>query len=207
MGLDDPCESAPQSGYVVGVDALDDRRVECRHRITVYSLVRIAGESVGGPHQHLVELLPAAQAGVLDGDVDTRIEFGHQVASQVHDPHRSPHLQHLAGAPDSGGLDEIRWLEESGECDVAFFTNHSDFDISSVRRVTSPIMVVSLDDGAVILDDTLSMNAAVSLAWDLRGTPADSIRRLVLPVESTVSVDGRFALRATKSLLEVLAES
>ena len=73
--------------------------------------------------------------------------------------------------------------------------------------MTSPIMVVSLDDGAVILDDTLSMNAAVSLAWDLRGTPADSIRRLVLPVESTVSVDGRFALRATKSLLEVLAES
>ena len=68
-------------------------------------------------------------------------------------------------------------------------------------------LVASLDDGAVVLDESLSMTEAIGLAWELRSTPAASIRRIVLPVEPTVTLDGRYAVRATRTMLEVLAES
>ncbi len=66
-------------------------------------------------------------------------------------------------------------------------------------------LVGSLAD-AVILDEGLSMGEAVDLAWELRGTPPDRIRRLVLPVESAVTDDGEFALRATMPFLEVIEQ-
>jgi hypothetical protein len=68
-------------------------------------------------------------------------------------------------------------------------------------------LVASLDDGAVVLDDTLSMTEAIGLAWELRSTPDGSIRRIVLPVEPTVTDDGHYALVATATLREVLFDS
>ena len=63
-------------------------------------------------------------------------------------------------------------------------------------------LVASLADGAVVLDDTLEMGAAISLAWELRSTPPGTIRRIVLPVEATITDDGRYAVVATKTVLE-----
>jgi LCP family protein required for cell wall assembly len=68
-------------------------------------------------------------------------------------------------------------------------------------------LVASLDDGAIVLDDTLSMSGAIGLAWDLRSTPPATIRRIVLPVEPTVTSDGSYAVIATATLREVLAAS
>jgi hypothetical protein len=48
------------------------------------------------------------------------------------------------------------------------------------------------------------MGDAVAMAWDLRGTPSSSIRRLVVPTESEVAEDGSFALRATVPFRELL---
>jgi LCP family protein required for cell wall assembly len=58
----------------------------------------------------------------------------------------------------------------------------------------------------ILLDDTLSMAGAIDLAWDLRATPPASIRRIVLPVEGVVTTDGQYAVRATQSFSEVIAQ-
>lgn len=81
--------------------------------------------------------------------------------------------------------------------------------LARVKQLRSPAaladVVSGLSDGALILDENLSMGKAISVAWELRGTPADTIRRVVLPVEPTLTPDGRFAVRATADLLEILA--
>jgi hypothetical protein len=51
------------------------------------------------------------------------------------------------------------------------------------------------------------MSGAIGLAWDLRSTPPATIRRIVLPVEPTVTSDGSYAVIATATLREVLAAS
>lgn len=106
------------------------------------------------------------------------------------------------------------WQPEAGVSDLTRVQRQQDVLFALLARaktLRSPgalaDLVTSLGDGAITLDDSLSMNAAIGIAWDLRSTPAATIRRLVLPVEPTVTTDGRYAVRATTTLLELLADS
>ena len=106
------------------------------------------------------------------------------------------------------------WRAEGGVSDLTRVQRQQDVLFALLARAKTlrtpgdlADLVSSLDDGAVVLDDTMSMTEAIGLAWELRSTPGETIRRLVLPTEATVTVDGRFALRATATLRELLAGS
>ena len=103
------------------------------------------------------------------------------------------------------------WIYQEGTSDLTRAERQQDVllaMLSQAKSVRSPDaladLISKLSD-AVVLDDGLSMGNAVDLAWELRGTPPEQIRRLVLPVEPVVTEDGQFALRATTPFLDVIA--
>ncbi len=59
--------------------------------------------------------------------------------------------------------------------------------------------------GTFVLDDQLSLTAAVGVAWDLRDLDPGTIARPVLPVEPGVTAEGGFVLMPAAAFSEVLA--
>ncbi len=81
--------------------------------------------------------------------------------------------------------------------------------LRQAKGVKTPDALADLISGladAIILDEGLSMGQALDLAWDLRGTPTNRIRRLTLPVEAAVTDDGEFGFKATMPFLEVIEQ-
>ena len=79
--------------------------------------------------------------------------------------------------------------------------------LAKMKTMRSPAALAGIAESvadSVVLSESLSMGDAVAMAWDLRGTPSSSIRRLVVPTESEVTDDGSFALRATVPFRELL---
>ncbi len=80
--------------------------------------------------------------------------------------------------------------------------------LARLKTMRSPAALAgiagSLGD-TVVLGESLSMNDAIGMAWDLRSVSSSRIRRIVVPTEPAVTPDGSFALRGTVPFQELLA--
>ena len=79
--------------------------------------------------------------------------------------------------------------------------------LAKMKTMRSPAALAGIAESvgdSVVLSESLSMGDAVAMVWDLRGTPASSIRRIVIPTEAVVMDDGSFALRALVPFRELL---
>jgi hypothetical protein len=79
--------------------------------------------------------------------------------------------------------------------------------LSRLKTMRSPTALAgvagSLGD-TIVLGESLSLNDAVGMAWDLRSVSSSRIRRIIVPTEPAVTADGSFALRATVPFRELL---
>ncbi|MFV1971849.1 MAG: LCP family protein, partial [Acidimicrobiia bacterium] len=102
------------------------------------------------------------------------------------------------------------WKSVPGAGDLSRNQNQQDVIIELFKKLQSfdsptelTAQVASLAD-AFVLDDTLSLAGAVSLAWGLRDTNLEDIKRLEIPVRLTRSKSGQSILVATMPFDEVL---
>jgi len=117
---------------------------------------------------------------------------------------RSRHtLQKINGSWKSvPGASDLLRNQHQQDVIIELFKELKTFD--SPTQLTA--QAASLAD-AFILDDTLSLAGAVSLAWGLRDVDLDDINRLEIPVRLTRSKTGQSILVATAPFDEVLIEA
>ena len=79
--------------------------------------------------------------------------------------------------------------------------------LGKMKGMRSPAALAGIAESvsdSVVLSESLSMGDAVAMAWDLRNAPPSTIRRIIIPTEPAVTLDGAFALRATVPFSELL---
>ncbi len=129
-----------------------------------------------------------------------------------------------AGCSTVDGATALRWVRSRGTQEFVddewrFVEDVSDANrnqrqqtlmfamLARLKTMRSPAALAGITGNlrdAVVLGESLSMNNAVGMAWDLRSVPSSRIRRIVVPTEPVVISDGSFALRATVPFRELL---
>jgi hypothetical protein len=72
--------------------------------------------------------------------------------------------------------------------------------LSSAGSITSVLSAVSDN---IVMDGSLSLGGAASIAWSMRG---QSIRQIGIPTRGETLSDGRFVLYPTESFMATLAK-
>lgn len=76
-----------------------------------------------------------------------------------------------------------------------------------LRRFRSPLELSDVVSGlsdAFVLDESLNLPRAVSMAWDLRRVSPTAVHRATLPVEDHVTGDGEFVRLPVGTFEDVL---
>jgi len=104
------------------------------------------------------------------------------------------------------------WQRMSGVSDITRNERQQDVMIQILREVRSLDNLASLVDivdsiaDAVTIDDDITLGRAIGLAWDLRETAPNEIRRITIPVRHHRTESGRQVLLAKQKFADVLAE-
>jgi LCP family protein required for cell wall assembly len=105
-----------------------------------------------------------------------------------------------------------RWRTLRGVNDLTRNERQQDVLIQLLGKLNSFDAITSLSEigasiaDAVTIDDGISLSNLISLAWRLRGTDPDDVRRVTIPVRDHVTGGGAQVLLPTKSFAEVFAE-
>ena len=78
--------------------------------------------------------------------------------------------------------------------------------VKSLDNIGSLVDIVDSIASAVTIDDGITLGRAIRLAWDLRGTSANEIIRLRIPVRHYRTESGRQVFLAKESFADLLAE-
>ncbi len=140
------------------------------------------------------------------------------------DTKTDPELALLAGCNHLGGRMALSWVRSRhthqvvngssravpGVNDLARNTRQRDIVLQMLARLSSfpdPAELVGLVEavpGAFTLSDGLSLTTAIGIAWDLRGTPIDSVESPEIPVTYYKTSTGAQVLLPVESFAETM---
>lgn len=146
------------------------------------------------------------------------------VDNYTFDSKTDPELELLAGCNEVGGKMALSWVRSRhtreivngvqrampGVNDLTRNTRQREIVLQLLGRLSSfpnPAELVSLVEavpGSFTLSDSLSLGAAIGIAWDLRGTPIESVDTPEIPVTFYQTSTGASVLLPAESFAETM---
>jgi len=174
----------------------------------------------GVPVDHFVLFDFDGFARVIDAAGGVEVCVDHY----TYDTKTDPELALLAGCNDVDGMMALSWVRSRntreiadgvdrrmpGVNDLTRNTRQRQIVLQLLSRLSSfpnPAELVSLVEavpGAFTLSDSLSLGAAIGIAWDLRGIPIKSVETPEIPVTFYTTSDGASVLLPVESFAETM---
>lgn len=127
----------------------------------------------------------------------------------------SRHTEVLVGEKivDSNGEDISTWEPMPGVSDLTrvqrqqYVTTQLLKEVKNFQSINELFKFIQALEDTFVIDETLSLNKAVNLLWDLRNIDINSIKKLTLPTKPYVLDDGRQVLILSKGFDEFAKEN